>query len=82
MVQAHVEAVGPATFTLINSLPIIVAQGLLCFELVNTSGSAVLGLFLVVLVLSPGLLQIAGNAFLLYQGSHLNPEDVDSNRVR
>jgi hypothetical protein len=77
IIQAHVEAIGPATFTLINSLPIITVQGLLCFEIVNTSGSAVLGLSLVVLVLSPGLLQIAGNALLLYQELDLNPEDND-----
>jgi len=74
--------VGPATFTLLNLLPIIIAHGLLCFEMVKASGSAVVGLLLVVLVLSPGLLQVLGNALSLYQASSLDDGCPGGNRAK
>jgi hypothetical protein len=70
--QTHVEAIGPAAFTLINSLPVFVVQGMLCFEMINISRSAVIGFLLVILVSSPGLLQMIGNAVFLYQASRSN----------
>jgi hypothetical protein len=78
--QAHVEAIGPAAFTLINSLPVFIVQGLLCFEMIHISGSVVIGLLLVILILSPGLLQIVGNVISLYRASNLSdggPEGSD-----
>jgi hypothetical protein len=45
---------------------------MLCFEMVNISGPVVIGLLLVILALSPGLLHIIGNTILLYQASYSN----------
>jgi len=82
--SAHVEAIGPAAFTLINSLPVFIVQGLLCLEVVKISGSAVVGSFLMILVLSPGLLHISGNAISVYQSSYLDedgPDDSTQHRL-
>jgi hypothetical protein len=81
--QAHVEAIGPAAFSLINSLPVFIVRGLLCFEMVKISPSAMVGLLLVILILSPGLLQILGEAITLYQASHMNEDSLEgSNQVK
>jgi len=65
--QARVDAVGPAVFTLIISLPGIAAATLLCREIVLASESSVSGAFQIVLALSPWLLQMLGGALLLHR---------------
>jgi len=47
--QARVDAVGPAVFTLINSLPGIAAAILLCREIVLASESPVSGALQIIL---------------------------------
>ena len=65
--QARVGAVGPAVFTLINSLPRIAAATLLCKEIVLASESPVSAALQIVLALSPWLLQMLGGALLLHR---------------
>lgn len=61
VVKTCVEAIGPATLTLINILPTILARGVLCAELIYISQSKITAVIIVVLTLAPGMLQMAGN---------------------
>jgi len=56
--QARVHAVGPAIFTLINSLPGLAAVTLLCREMNLASELPTAGALQTLLALSPGLLQM------------------------
>jgi len=59
--------VGPAIFTLINTLPGIAVTTLLCGEMILASESPASGALQVLLALSPGLLQVLGETLLLYR---------------
>ena len=65
--KARVGAVGPAIFTLINTLPGIAVTTLLCGEMILASESPASGALQVLLALSPGLFQVFVETLLLYR---------------
>jgi hypothetical protein len=67
--KAHVNAVGPAIFTIIHTFPGFAVTILLCKEMIVTSESFAMGALQVVLAFLPGLLQVLWEALLLYRKS-------------
>ena len=65
--KAHVGAVGPAIFTLINTLPGIAVTTLLYGEMILTSESPASSALQVLLALLPGLFQVLWETLLLYR---------------
>ena len=69
MSKARVDAVGPATFTLINILPGFAVTTLLFREMIFNTESPAAGIMQALLALSPGILQVIGEGMLLYRTS-------------
>jgi len=64
--KAHVDAMGPAVFTIVSTTPGFAVTAMLSAELIIRSASPVVGVLQVVLALLPGLLPTIGEALSIF----------------